>query len=129
MTDSNPFHMLPTVATTRSGWAVLDMLRVGRGGSSPLRYENFTADRFVELHRLSTELGSPVNKNRIADESATFAPNHLVGGNPVRFPREMTIRRDEEGVLSMPRSTKLLIGAHSVTPVVQVRLLPLRPFR
>ena len=110
MTDPNPFHNLPTVATTRSGPALVDILLVGRGRGSRLRYEDLTANRFVELGRLSTELGSPVNMSRIADKSVTFALNHLVGGNSVRFHWEMPIRRDEEWVSAMPPSTKLLVG-------------------
>jgi hypothetical protein len=109
--------MLPTVANARSGSALLDMLRVDRGGSSPLRYEDLTSDRFVELRRLSTELGFPVNMSRISDESVTFAPNHLVGGDPVRFHWEMAIRRDEEWVSAMPPSTKLLVGTAPPPPL------------
>ena len=70
MTDPNPFHNLPTVATTRSGPALVDILLVGRGRGSRLRYEDLTANRFVELGRLSTELGVPLNKSQIADSKA-----------------------------------------------------------
>ena len=87
-----------------------------RGQLSRLRCEDFAADPFVELGRLSTELGVPVNKNQIADESVTLAPNHHFGGNPVRFRREVTIRTDDEWVSAMPRSIKLLIGA-ATTPL------------
>jgi hypothetical protein len=110
MTDPTPLHVLPTVGTTRSGWALLDMLLAGRGRVSRLRYEHVTADRFVELSRLSTELGILVNKGQIADESVRFAPSHPIGGNPVRFRREVTITSDV-WVSAMPRSPKLLIGA------------------
>jgi hypothetical protein len=82
-----------------------------RGRVSRFRYDDFAADPFVELGRLSTELGVPVNKNQIADESVTLAPNHLFGGNPVRFRRDVTVRPDDERVSAIPRSTKLLIGA------------------
>jgi hypothetical protein len=81
------------------------------GRVSRRRYEDFAADPFVELDHLSTELGVPVNKNQIADESVTLAPNHLFGGNPVRFRRDVTVRPDDERVSAIPRSTKLLIGA------------------
>jgi hypothetical protein len=93
------------------------MLRVDRGWVSRLRYEDVTADRFVELARLATELGVPVNKNRIADESVTLAPNHLAGGNSVRFRREVTSRPDDEWISAMPRSMKLLIGP-AMTPLL-----------
>jgi hypothetical protein len=74
------------------------------------RYEDFPADPFVELGRLSAELGAPANKNQIADESVPLAPNHLAGGNPVRFRREASIKPDDEWVSARPRSMKLLIG-------------------
>jgi hypothetical protein len=88
-----------------------------RGRVSRFRYDDFAADPFVELGRLSTELGVPVNKNQIADESVTLAPKSLVGGSPVRFRREVTIRPDDEWVSAMPRSMKLLIGA-ATTPLL-----------
>jgi hypothetical protein len=91
-------------------------LLVGRGPASRLRYEDVTTDRFVELGRLSTELGVPLNKSQIADESVRFAPNHLFGGNPVRFRREVTIRSDV-WVSATPRSTKLLVRA-ATTPLL-----------
>ena len=116
MTDPTPLHVLPTVGTTRSSSVHLDMLRVDRGWVSRLRYEDVTADRFVELGRLSTELGVPLNKSQIADESVRFAPNHLFGGNPVRFRREVTIRSDV-WVSAMPCSPKLLVGV-ATTPLL-----------
>jgi hypothetical protein len=82
-----------------------------RGRVSRLRYRDFATDSFVKRRRLSTELGVPVNKNQIANESVTFAPNHLAGENPVRLRREVTIRSDDESVSAMPPSTKLPIGA------------------
>jgi len=95
VSDPKPLNLLAVVGTTRSGSTLLDML---------------IADPFVELSRLSTELGVPVNENRIADESVTLALNHLVGGNPVRFRQEVTIRPDDQWVSVMLRSTKLLMG-------------------
>jgi hypothetical protein len=88
-----------------------------RGRVSRLRHEDFAADPFVELGRLSTELGVAVNKNQIAGESVTLAPNHLAGGNPFRFRREVTIRPDDEWMTAMPRSTKLLVGV-ATTPLL-----------
>jgi hypothetical protein len=117
MTGPNPSHVLPTVGATRNGSALLDMLFVGRDRVSRRRYEDLTTNRFVELGRLSTELGVPVNKNRIADESVTLAPNHLADGNPFRFLREVTIRRDDEWVSATPRSTKLLVRV-ATTPLL-----------
>ena len=110
MTDPGPLNLLAVVGTMRSGSVLLDMLLAGHGRVSRLRYEDLTANRFVELGCLSNELAVPVNKCRIADESVTFAPNHLVGGNPVRFRREVTIRPDV-WVSAMLRWMKLLIGA------------------
>ena len=117
MTGPNPSHVLPTVGATRNGSVLLDVLLVGRGWVSRLRYEDLTTNRFVELGRLSTELGVPLNKSQIADESVRFAPNHLFGGNPVRFRREVTIRPDDEWMTAMPRSTKLLVGV-ATTPLL-----------
>jgi hypothetical protein len=116
MTGPNPSHVLPTVGATRNGSALLDMLFVGRGRVSPLRYQDLTTNRFVELGRLSTGLGVPVSKSQIADESVTFAPNNLVRRNPVRFRRKVTIRPDV-WVSEMPRSMKLLIGV-ATSPLV-----------
>jgi Sulfotransferase family len=118
-TSSAPWHVLPSRDPARS---TLDWLRlntsaeialrsVGRDRLSRLRYEDFAADPFVELGRLSTELGVPVNENRVAGRSLTLAPNHLIGGNPARFRREVTIRLDDQWVSAMPRWRKLLIGA------------------
>ncbi|MFZ2057577.1 MAG: hypothetical protein WAV54_09255 [Acidimicrobiales bacterium] len=117
MTDPTHLHVLPTVGTTRGGSILLDMLFVGRGRISRLRYEDVTADRFVELDRLSTEPGVPVNKSRMADESVRFAPSHLMDGNPVRFRREVSIRLGDEWVSATPRSRKLLIGV-ATTPLL-----------
>jgi hypothetical protein len=81
-----------------------------RGRVSRLRDEDFTADPFVELgRRLSTQLGVPVNKNQIGDESVGLEPNHLADGNPLRFRREVTIRPDDEWVPAMLRWMKPLI--------------------
>jgi hypothetical protein len=112
----NPLNLLAVAGTMRSGSTLLDMLLVGRGRVSRLRYKDFTADRFVELGRLSTGLGVPVSKSQIADESVTFAPNNLVRRNPVRFRRKVTIRPDV-WVSEMPRSMKLLIGV-ATTPLL-----------
>ena len=116
-TPSSLWSVLPSRGPRQ---ATLDWLRLnvsaeiairslGRGWVSRLRYEDFAADPFVELGRLSTELGVPVNKNQIADESVTLAAHHLASGNPVRFRREVTIGPDAKWVSAMPRSTKLLI--------------------
>jgi hypothetical protein len=122
---SSPWLVLPSRSLRQS---TLEWLRLNasaeialrpfdRGRVSRLRYEDFAADPFVELGRLSTELGVPVNKNQIAGESVTLAPNHLAGGNPVRFRREVTIRPDDEWMTAMPRSTKLLVGV-ATTPLL-----------
>ena len=117
-TSVSPWSVKASQGTGQStlGWlrlnasAEIALRSFDRGRVSRLRYEDFAADPFVELSRLSTELGVPVNENRIADESVTLALNHLVGGNSVRFRREVTIRPDDQWVSAMPRSTKLLIG-------------------
>jgi len=118
-TSVSPWSVKASQGTGQStlGWlrlnasAEIALRSFDRGRVSRLRYEDFAADPFVELSRLSTELGVPVNENRIANESVTLARNHLVGGNLVRFRREVTIRPDDQWVSAMPRSTKLLIGA------------------
>jgi hypothetical protein len=67
------------------------------------------AGRLVELSRLATAHRVTVNKNQIADESATLTPSHLFG-HPVRFRREVTIRPEDEWASAKPRSIELRLG-------------------
>jgi Sulfotransferase family len=117
-TSSTPWQGLPPRGLRQS---TLDWLRlnasaeialrsVDPGRVSRLRYEDFAADPFVELGRLSAELGVPVNENWVAGESLTLSPNHMIAGNP-RVRRGATISPDNEWVSAMPRSKQLLIGA------------------
>jgi hypothetical protein len=121
MTDPSPLQVLPTVDTSGRGSAILDMgLDMGlvcRRRVSHLRYEGFAADPFAKLDCVSTEPGVPVSRNRIADEFVTLEPNHLAGGNPVRFRRDVTTRSEDEWTAAMPRPVKLPVGA-TMTPLL-----------
>jgi hypothetical protein len=126
-TPSSPWFVLLSRGLHQS---MLDWLRLNasagiplrsfdRGRVSRLRYKDSAADLFVELGRLSTELEVPVNKNQIADESVTLAPNHLASGSPVRFRPEVTTRPDDEWMSAMSHLINLLFGAATSTPLLK----------